>query len=149
MSGAIKFTGQEGNDPTEAITQDALNMMREAGVYVGELDPEAKTIDFSSPYKFLKSMEAAITAKQSRVGSQPGQPGGQVSQVGRSTNQPGRSTSQVAPTLPTSLGASGSPTWSAESLITRLVELQKDPGKNMAEIMKIGAQLDDMLGTGT
>jgi hypothetical protein len=147
MSLAIKFTGQEGNDPTEAITQDALNMMREAGVFVDEFDPEAKTIDFSSPYKFLQSMEKAIQSKQARIASQPGQPGRQVSQVGRSTNQPARSTSQVAPTLPTSLGASGGPTWSAESLTARLIELQKDPGKNMAEIVKIGKQLDEMLGT--
>jgi hypothetical protein len=71
MSEAIRFTGQlEGDDHTEAITQEALSMMREAGVFVGEFDPEAKNVDFSSPYKFLKSMEAAITAKQSRVGSQ-------------------------------------------------------------------------------
>lgn len=69
----------EGQD-LDPISTEALRMMTAAGVVIEDDDPEAKTIDQSSAYAFLRSVEAAIEAKRRRT----------------------------APRTPTSLGGAGS-----------------------------------------
>jgi len=55
-------------DPSlvDPITKVAQQMMDEAGVVIYDNDPEAKLIDMSDPYKFLKSLPAAIEVKKAR-----------------------------------------------------------------------------------
>jgi hypothetical protein len=88
-----------GNQPAQVGTQDeaeqdpvtaeAWQMMKDAGITIEDNDPETKTLDQSSPYKFLKSIDAAIAAKKARITSNPQQ-------------------TQAVHT-PTNLGASGLP----------------------------------------
>lgn len=62
-------------EPLDPVSAEALNMMQVAGVSIEESDPEYQTIDQNSPYRFLKSVEAAIVAKKARLASNP-QPSG-------------------------------------------------------------------------
>ena len=62
--------GAAVNDP---ISQAALTMMQEAGVTVLDTDPEAGTLDYTSPRSFLRSLDQAIEAKRARTTAQPGQ----------------------------------------------------------------------------
>jgi hypothetical protein len=58
--------------PTPALNEEQVNakaaeLYRTAGVSVDEDDPEAKTVDMSSPEKFLITLQAALDAKRARV----------------------------------------------------------------------------------
>jgi hypothetical protein len=126
MSKPIRYMGEMADsDPDEAIEAEAFDMMSEAGVYIDNIDPEASSIDYSTPYKYLKSVERAIQLKIERT--QPELP------------------NRLTYTTPTNLGSYGA-TVSAEYLTNRLMELQKHPSKNFNEIMKITKELDRMLG---
>lgn len=59
---------QETLDPVSA---EALGMMQAAGVTIEDDDPEFGQIVQTSPYAFLKSVEAAIAAKQERLALPP------------------------------------------------------------------------------
>jgi len=59
---------EQAQDP---ITQAAWSMMEERKVEILDEDPEAKTLDTSSPYKFLLSLDKAITAKETRLQKEP------------------------------------------------------------------------------
>lgn len=93
--GPAQDPGQEPDEePGDPITAEAWTMMREAGVTIEPGDPEAKTLDNSSGYRFLKSVEAAIEAKRARLGGSP----------------PGEATPSQPPTppvAPTNLGGIG------------------------------------------
>jgi len=57
-------------DPAQSpVMQDALAIMEEAGTFIEDGDPELEMIDLKtpSPYKFLRSVEAAVEAKKKRV----------------------------------------------------------------------------------
>jgi len=58
----------------DPITQAAWTMMQERGVDILENDPEFKILDMSSPYKFLLSVDKAISAKETRVQSSSEEP---------------------------------------------------------------------------
>jgi len=58
----------------DPITQAAWTMMQERGVDILESDPEFKILDMSSPYKFLLSVDKAISAKETRVQSSSEEP---------------------------------------------------------------------------
>lgn len=62
---------QQTQQPTTAdpITQEAWKMMEDNGVDILEQDEEYKSLDFTSPYRFLKSVEQAIEAKKLRLGN--------------------------------------------------------------------------------
>lgn len=63
---------QTGNEPeADPITQEAWRMMEERGVTIQENDPEYRILDMSSPYKFLLSVDKAITAKATRLQQAP------------------------------------------------------------------------------
>lgn len=64
---AAQPTAQPGQEPPDAITAEAWKMMQEAGVTIEDEDPEVSSIDRSSPYKFLRSIEQAIEAKRQRI----------------------------------------------------------------------------------
>lgn len=53
----------------DPVNAEALSMMRLAGVTIEDSDPEAKLIDQASPYAFLKSVDKAIEAKRTRLGT--------------------------------------------------------------------------------
>lgn len=53
--------------PIDPISQIADQMMKDAGMVVYDDDPEAKLINMSDPYQFIKSLPAAIEAKKARV----------------------------------------------------------------------------------
>jgi hypothetical protein len=90
-SAQVEVKGQAENpEPQDPVTAEAWRMMQAAGVSIEATDPEAATLDQSSPYAFLKSVDAAINAKRERLGTQP------VS---------GLSTSSAR--TPTNLGAAG------------------------------------------
>jgi hypothetical protein len=61
--------GQEVEGELDPIVVDALRLMDEAGVQIEDTDPELSLIDqeTDSPYKFLKSVEAAIAKKKERL----------------------------------------------------------------------------------
>ncbi len=62
--------GEQKGAP-DPITQAAWSMMEERKVEILDEDPEAKTLDTSSPYKFLLSLDKAITAKETRLQQEP------------------------------------------------------------------------------
>jgi len=62
--------GEQKGAP-DPITQAAWSMMEERKVEILDEDPEAKTLDTSSPYKFLLSLDKAITAKETRLQKEP------------------------------------------------------------------------------
>lgn len=57
------------NEPQQLdpVSQIAKGMMDEAGTVVYDNDPEAKLIDMTDPYSFIKSLPMAIQAKKERV----------------------------------------------------------------------------------
>lgn len=59
---------EQAPDP---ITQAAWSMMEERKVEILDEDPEAKILDTSSPYRFLLSLDKAITAKETRLQEEP------------------------------------------------------------------------------
>jgi hypothetical protein len=61
--------GQGVEGELDPIVVDALRLMDEAGVQIEDTDPELSLIDqeTDSPYKFLKSVEAAIAKKKERL----------------------------------------------------------------------------------
>lgn len=79
--------GLEGMDP---ITAEAYQMMQQAGVMIEQGDPEAAQIDQSSPFKFLRSVEAAIAAKKARTEQRAQvEPQGRIPGMTASTNAAG------------------------------------------------------------
>lgn len=58
---------QEPAQQADPISQAAWTMMQERGIDILENDPEFETLDMESPYKFLMSVDAAITAKEQRL----------------------------------------------------------------------------------
>lgn len=73
-------------EEVDPVTAEAWRMMEEAGVLVDEDDPEAKLLNFSSPYKFLKSIESAIEAKKERISERPARTPTNVGGRGAPTN---------------------------------------------------------------
>ena len=57
----------ETPDPFAHAFSVADDWMKEAGVTIEENDPEAKSLDFTSPAKFLRTFQAAIEAKRQRA----------------------------------------------------------------------------------
>lgn len=57
----------------DPISQAAWELMQERGVEILENDPEAKMLDFSTPYKFLLSVEKAVSTKEQRLQSSSGE----------------------------------------------------------------------------
>lgn len=53
----------------DPITQAAWDLMQERGVVIEPGDPELEMLDQSTPYKFLLSVEKAITTKETRLQS--------------------------------------------------------------------------------
>lgn len=109
---------------SDPVTAEAWAMMQKAGVVIEDSDPEAATLDQSSPYAFLKSIDAAIIAKQQRLLAQ-----GKPAEV----RLPGQS--------------GGSPGASVASLQAQLQELQRNPTQNMQKIREVSAQLRKALTT--
>ncbi len=66
---------QPGQQPVDPTDKAALDMMRKAGTYIEQIDPEAKTLDMTDPGAYLLSMAQAIEAKRQRLAktSQPAQ----------------------------------------------------------------------------
>ncbi len=67
QAGAGAPDPKDAPDPT---TQAAWQMMKDAGVWIEDSDPETETLDMSSEGNFLRSMSKAIEAKQARLGGQ-------------------------------------------------------------------------------
>jgi hypothetical protein len=125
-------TGQQ-EQPPDPVTADAWRMMAEAGVEIDDQDPEYATIQSTSPYAFLRSIESAIEAKRQRISQQAPLP----------------PAAQPAPArTPTNAGALGGQTLGAEALTRRLQELQQHPSKNMAEIIRLTEELDKFIPRG-
>ncbi len=53
----------------DPITAEAQRMMQEAGTTIDAGDPELALLNHSSPYQYLRSIEAAIAAKRQRLSS--------------------------------------------------------------------------------
>lgn len=53
-------------DPFAHAFSVADDWMKETGVIIEESDPEAKSLDFTSPSKFLRTFQAALEAKRQR-----------------------------------------------------------------------------------
>jgi hypothetical protein len=61
----------EQKEAPDPITQAAWSMMKERKVEIMDEDPEFEILDMSSPYKFLLSVDKAITAKETRLQKEP------------------------------------------------------------------------------
>jgi hypothetical protein len=66
QSGETQPPAGQGEQP-DPITQAAWSMMQERGVDILEDDPEFGILDMASPYKFLLSVDKAITTKETRL----------------------------------------------------------------------------------
>lgn len=53
--------------PLDPISAEAQRIIRESGIQLLKDDPEAKTVDRSSPFAFLTSIAKAVEAKKARV----------------------------------------------------------------------------------
>lgn len=62
--------GGEDDADLDPVTAEAWRMMEDAGIIIEDDDPEAGTLDQSSPYAFLRSIDKAIEAKRQRTGGQ-------------------------------------------------------------------------------
>jgi hypothetical protein len=61
----------EQKEAPDPITQSAWDMMKDRGVEILDEDPEIEILDTSTPYKFLLSVDKAITAKETRLQNEP------------------------------------------------------------------------------
>lgn len=59
--------GNNGGQAVEDVNRKAAELYRTSGITLEEDDPEARTVDQSSPEKFLSSLQAAIDAKRTRT----------------------------------------------------------------------------------
>jgi hypothetical protein len=62
---------QAPEEPQDPITAAAWKEMKERGVEIFEEDPEYELLDMATPYKFLLSVDKAISAKETRLQETP------------------------------------------------------------------------------
>ena len=58
----------ESSEPTDPVTQAGYELMDQYGIDIEKEDPESEKLDFSSPLKYLRSLEDALKTKAARVG---------------------------------------------------------------------------------
>lgn len=109
----------------DPVTAEAWRMMKEAGIVLEEGDPEMDKLDQEhGPYKFLQSVEAAVTEKQRRLISQTKSPEARLPGI-----------------------TGGSAGASVEAITNQLAELQRNPTANIQKIRELSAQLKKALPT--
>lgn len=67
----VQPQGQPGEGQISAIDAAAYAMMDAVGIDIEPTDPEANSLDRSSPQAFLTSVHKALLAKQARVSTSP------------------------------------------------------------------------------
>jgi len=78
-----EISSETGDQELDPVVQDAVILMQEANIFIGDDDPELALVDQKTdrPSVFLKSVEKAIAAKAQRLqkeGSSVGLPGAVV-----------------------------------------------------------------------
>lgn len=119
---ALNQAGKQGESIDVGMMEQMIGKVdQKFGGPVMQEDPEAKLIKMDDPLTFIKTYEAAAEVKAKRL------------------NTP------VEARL-SSMATGSNPSFDAETLAAKLVELQKDPVKNREERKKINKQLKELEG---